>query len=394
MQGSVFSDDRFTCSKDAGMSSIRFLYAVAIATALLIGPLARNSHAAEPEAEPTPTSPLPTAPTEPIHPPESRAADAAPDKPLRWAGTTFSTGLATSLATFGAHDYTGENHRFTGISLGISGGYFLVAQPRHQLRISTGVSVGFALSDSNTTTSSSEPSLSDLPLNLTYVGQIVTSGQGRNIGGLAAMTDPTLRFGTGAHRTWIAANTALKFPTSSQSRALDKYLDVSAAIGIRQQIKLRPDDASAFTHLLISLSGSWVHTFADENTSGVLIDGQNSLRYSLSLLLPVYGNLQFGTGFSVNETFFPALDTSTCINIGPSCIKPNTIQRPPSRTTSFYFDFSYLFIPEFGMSLGYDNSSPNKGLNGRTTNPFYSPAAIVHASAILSFDRLYARFAH
>lgn len=277
-------------------------------------------------------------------------------------------------------------------SFGLSGGYLLVAAPRHQLRLSTSLGWSVTTKDSARPINEGNVSLSDLPLSLSYTGNVASYGRGRGVGGLAALTDPTLRFGDGAHRTWINVNASFVVPTGTSSREYDKYFDLVAGLGVRQQILLRPE-SNVFSHLLLGLGLSWRYTSANDQTFGLLLDRHQSLSYGLSARVNVLQHLQWGTGVSFSHNFYPGYDGTSCLMLPGGCIKVRAA--PPTSTfgTTLSMDLSYLILPELALSV--------QGSYSERQSDVFSPLYPDHwrsvalgASAIFSFDQLYTRLSH
>ena len=220
-----------------------------------------SAHAHDAEAPPVAGQTTPVPPALPAPAPTTNS-NSEIEMPSRWAGNNFGAGYSANLSTLGVQsDDLSQNDEFSAVSVSLSPGYFLVMQPKHQLRLSTALALSVTSSNSNSTAQNDDVSLNDIPLLLSYTMQPFSSGKGRGIGGQAAMTDPTLLVGEGAYRTWLHARANVYFPTSAHSRSLRQYPNIGASIGIRQQFRLLGDGAAGLTYLLLSFNESWSHTF-------------------------------------------------------------------------------------------------------------------------------------
>jgi hypothetical protein len=387
-----------------------------------------------PEAPPGPAAPpAPAAPATPAAPPTPAApADPAappvrpPGELLRWSGALFRWGHGVSASALGvssADNYvegwsgaaSSDNDVYTQ-TFALSGGYFILRRPPHQLRVSTSLAVDVELTNSDTTTYKQQPDLRDIPLRLTYTTTLWSRGDGGPIKGDAAMYDPTL-LGRGDHRTWGLVAASLRFPTSRPSQGSGLVLGTSLAVGARQQIKLLGSDAPGLTHLVVTLSETWSHFFHKATTpvnsavnrthadgNGVLIlsdqlsgvaNVENQLTTGLAVALPLYGGLQLDSSIRWATSFPHRISGGSGCDIMTvtGCVDLESGGQTTRQSTSFAVGLSYLILPELAVDLGYSNTADTLAENGRARNPFVSPNALFYAGATFSFDRVYQRFA-
>lgn len=365
-------------------------------------------------------------------PPPAASKAAAPQEPspassgelLPWSGTLFSWGHAVSASMLGVRSaesvVTGFDGQVSSDSdvytqtFALSGGYFILRRPPHQLRVSTTVAMDVELTDGNTTVQRHEPALRDIPLRLAYTPVLWSKGDGRPIRGDAAMLDPTL-LGRGDHRTWGLVAGSLRLPTSRVSQGTGLLLGTSLSVGARQQVALLGGGAPGLTHLIVTLSETWSHFFYEATTpvgvsvlradaSGRAFLGdqlrgaanvENQLTTALSVALPLYEGLQLDTTFRFHHDFkYSFSGGSGCTPLATGCVDLSSgTSGSVIASTSFGAGLSYLILPELSVDLGYWNSASQVGPSGTYRNPFVSPSALFYADLTVSFDRLYQRFA-
>lgn len=410
---------------------------LATGAVLALCALARPAVADEPPPATPPTTPAPEPPGAPPSPPAApQDPGTAPDplpppalpasgELLPWAGTWFSWGHAVSASILSIPSAENDASGFNGQvspanryaqAFSLSGGYFILRRPPHQLRISTTVAVDAELTNPGTTIQKREPDLRDIPLRLVYTPTLWSKGDGGPIRGDAALFDPTL-LGRGDHRTWGLVAGSLRFPVSRVSRGAGLLLGTSLSAGLRQQVALLGSGAPGLTHLVVTVSETWSHLFYKATTpvssdlaiprvdaSGTAFASdqlrgtpnvENQLTTAVSLTLPLYERLQLDTTFRFHHDFrYSVSGGSGCTVLATGCVdlSPGTTGSVVASTT-FGIGLSYLILPELSVDLGYWNTASQIGSNGTYRNPFVSPDALLYADLTLSFDRLYQRFA-
>ena len=340
---------------------------------------------------------------------------------LRWAGARFDWYHGASLGSLGVTDEgpmgASDGTDYYAQTFAFSGGFFIVKERPHQLRVSTNIQVVTELTDSDTTTRSREPQVNDIPLRLTYTPSLYSKGDGGPIKGAAALYDPTL-LGRGDHRTWGLVTGEVRFPTSARSQGSGRILSTSLGLGARQQLALLGADAPGLTHVIVGLAGSWSHNFdrattpvsqdlsrprqssgggrilSDQISAVALVENEVGVR--ADAVLSVYSGLQLEVGFSFVRSIPYGFSGSTgCeVQTQTGCIDlPQSESGEGRDYTSFDIGLSYLIVPELSVAFGYANTAYVIGEDGKTWDPFYNPYSIFYAGLSISFDRFYQRFA-
>ena len=115
---------------------------------------------------------------------------------LRWAGARFDWYHGASLGSLGVTDEgpmgASDGTDYYAQTFAFSGGFFIVKERPHQLRVSTNINVVTELTDSDTTTRSREPQVNDIPLRLTFSPFFFSKSHWGPIKGAAALYDRTL----------------------------------------------------------------------------------------------------------------------------------------------------------------------------------------------------------
>jgi len=333
---------------------------------------------------------------QPAPTPEPEPAPITPDDPppLRWAGTTFSWSHALTPATIGiGRDPLSGADEWYVMRFALNPGVFLLHHPRHQLRVSTSLAISTLFMNSDVATNSPTSELLEVPIRLTYTALPLVFGKGAPPGGIAALRDPTLA-GRGDHRTWLQVGTGLIIPSETdRARGTDLALDVAASL--RQQVKILGSEAKGLGWLLLSASFAFRHDFIELPAWDRSTVASNSFREAFTLTLPIYGDLQIRSELQLGQTLLPPPQSPNCVVVTTGCVEP-TPAKAPSTTrhdTGFAVELSYLFVPEFAMTIGYGTAAPALGLTGQRVNPFVNGSGTLRASLELSIDRLYQRVA-
>jgi hypothetical protein len=326
---------------------------------------------------------------------------------VRWRGTNISWNHAVTTQRIGiGADYNSDADEEYTQSLALALNYFLIERKDsggkdrgYSLRLTSSVGFDVELTNSWTRTRN-EPLLRDIPLSLVFSKPLWHS----------------------ADEEWgltTALNGTIQFPTSKLSISRGVYLSTSPRASLFLQFPIRGKNAPFLKSALGGLSMRWDHRFARatvptnpdiERPRQTLLGSSfiddiispspldiNTFRPSAFLFFDelVFGRhlwLSVAGGLNYRPTD-GAVGSTECYPAPTGCGPIGRVDDPAafSLNTAFSVGVTYFPMVEWGISLGYDNVSNQLGQNGKTQNPFYSPAAQFSANVVVSLDAIYER---
>jgi len=292
----------------------------------------------------------------------------------------------------------GSEGGYYGQGFSFSPSFFIYRSDVHQLRIRTSLTVQVELTDSDTTTYRNEPQVLDMPLMVSDAITLASWGGANTApGGPFAAFDPTLA-GGGENHTWFLGTAGVYLPTSKYSQAVARYLTTHVQAGLRQRIKLLGSAAPGLQNVTLSLRETWQHDFtrAVTPTSSSLGNPRESspgdpflsdqlsgtalihdrLIHELSLLLPLYGDLQLAGHLQIyNEFPYEFKSDNPCeLFVQTGCIDTPDPEGGSSVRTSLQVggQLAYQIIPEIAVDAGVTVGSAASTFGG-------GPSVFLHA---------------
>jgi len=336
-----------------------------------------------PATPPVAPAPPPVAPTPPPVAPAPPFFDRFSGSYLSWGNVLDNNPLSSSPIA-AESDYYAMGISFTPT-------FFAYRSDVHQIRIRTSVSASVELTNSETTTSAGQLQLHGMPVAISDTITLASwGGANRATGGPFVAFDPTLA-GGGENHTWFIGNAGVLLPTSRESQGIGRYLTTDLKAGLRQRIKLLGSGSAGLSSLTLQLRETWQHDFTravvatnpsldrprqTSSGSAILSDQlsgtalvQDRFIHSLSMLLPLYGDLQLAGELLVrNDLPYRLQSGGTCdVVLATGCIDTTDPEASSAVRTSVRFDWAlaYQIIPELGIdagaagALGINGSAPN-----------------------------------
>ncbi|WP_437562452.1 hypothetical protein [Sorangium sp. So ce542] len=316
---------------------------------------------------------------------------------LRWRGSTFTWNQGGSTTLFGVGgDYIPADQVY-GWDFTFRPNFYVLDRPKDKVSVSAEIGWVTELTNSDITATYREPQFKDIALNGRYSRELWESGGADR----------------GEYRTDAAMRLRLILPTSPASWNSGKYFTVSLGPQLIQKIKILGSKADGLNHVTATLGVSYSHLFSDSYTpvreglgrprmtpSGdVAPDDQLSgtslamdrLATSLQVDLPLYQDLSLGTSFALLSDFkheFEGGCAETATGCAPFDGSQGTTYVPQ---TAFDVSLNYPIFEVVDLTLGYNNTNRQIGLDGRRRSFFYSPEAQFYLDITANLDVIYSK---
>ncbi|WP_438036260.1 hypothetical protein [Sorangium sp. So ce204] len=351
---------------------------------------------------PAPVSPRPDAAASPtVQWTQATAADTVQEEDeettLPWRGTTFTWNQGGSTTLFGVGGEYIPAIQVYGWDFTFRPNFYVLDLPKDKVSVAAEIGWVTELTNSDTTTDYREPQFKDTGLSARYSRELWESG-GAN---------------EGEYKTDGAMRLRVLLPTSPNSWNSGKYFLLSVGPQITQKIKLLGSKADGLNDVTATLGVTYAHLFADSYTpvkaglrrprtavsgdptfddqlSGVS-QTTDSLTTSLEVDLPLYKDLSLATSFRLISQFKHEFEGG-CANIGTGCAPYEGSQGPTYAVqTAFDVSVSYPVYEVVGLTLGYNNSNMQLGLDGQRRNFFHSPDAQFYLDITANLDVIYSK---
>lgn len=204
----------------------------------------------------------------------------------------------------------------------------------------------------------------------------------------------------------------LTFPASKFSWDNGTYLGVAAEARIYQDVPLAGSRASAFQMMTMGAIIAYNHTFTRATTptnlqlfrvrldpEGKTVPGdqligaafpEHELRGGLRFIVEVAKHLTWWT-----DLFYQPAWLYSFSNV-PLQIQSGTVSPTPNPNPNTYIvvtqvdtSLTWDVMPELSLSIGYDNTETQPGLDGQRRNIFTSPGAAFYLELIGRLDQMY-----
>lgn len=323
-------------------------------------------------------------------------------KMVPWRGTALKWSQSVTTTALGiGGDYQSDSNEVYSHGFWALLNYFVADEELWSWRVATSPGFDVELTDSNTTTTQHEPLFRDL--NLTSVITWNAWENERRDVFFTVLPNATVFFPTSK----ISQNTGTHFVTSPRLtlalttpfiKGTDFFNAVSFLASGRWDHQFT--DATVPTNESVAVAArtrtnlTYSQYFADQLsgvayahdsvTAGgaVWFQGAQVANRPLDLSISAQWSKDYLYGFS---------DAQLSEAGGGSQIDVGGLENPATtRTrTNFSVTLSYYPMPEWGLSLGYTNSSSDLAPDGQRRSIFYSPNAAFTTLFILSIDALY-----
>jgi hypothetical protein len=206
---------------------------------------------------------------------------------------------------------------------------------------------------------------------------------------------------------------SLLLPTSKNSWMSGRRFGLGAGIGIDHELPLR-GEGKVLSSALLRPRAVYVYQFVDspvathsgidriridpdgralpsDQLSGSALP-QHLLNMSLRIDTTVLEKLRVITDFGMQYARRYALPSSVVVNSVDT--GPVVAEAPPKPTswgisTQFSLTTYYQILPYAELGVGYENLSPQLGVDGQRRNFFYSPYSRVFVSFFVTLDEFY-----
>lgn len=382
-----------------------------------------------PVAQPVMTAPAPTfapppVPTVSWGAPSSGSDTATPVNkapPLRWRGSTVSWTNTASSELFGIAYVPPENNgakvytwstedSVYEMGFSFAPNFYLLDEKDDKVTIQGRIGADVELTN-GTTTYKNELLFRDVSLGIRY-------------------TRTLLRSPADSPEFLTAAGLGLNFtlPTSKASFNSGRYLGLGLSPTVRQQIKLRGSDQALLPNVSLTAGLGYTHIFARaltptttlanvvnrERTVGVNSEeaglanttsdqlsgyaiAADTLTPSIQMDLPIYENLELSASYRHAIRFKPDLsapDDSACVQSGCNPTVPTEDPQTVFYVSTFDVSLGYTFFDVVSASVGYNNTAPVLGPDGRNhgERAFFAPGASTFYLDIgIALDSVYSK---
>ncbi|XXX81003.1 hypothetical protein WMF30_19795 [Sorangium sp. So ce134] len=316
---------------------------------------------------------------------------------LRWRGSTFTWNQGGSTTLFGVGGEYIPADQVYGWDFTFRPNFYVLDRPKDKVSVTAEIGWVTELTNSDITTYYREPQLKDIALNGRYGRELWESG-GAN---------------RGEYKTDAAMRLRVILPTSPASWNSGKYFTLSVGPQITQKIKLLGSKADGLNNVTATFGVSYSHLFSDSYTavtgspvrermipSGeVAPDDQltgaslatDRLATSLQLDLPLYQDLSLATSLALYSDFkheFEGGCAATATGCAPYDGSQGITYVPQ---TAFDVSLSYPVFEVVDLTLGYNNTNLQIGLDGRRRSFFYSPEAQFYLDITANLDVIYSK---
>ncbi|WP_437614848.1 hypothetical protein WMF20_16685 [Sorangium sp. So ce834] len=316
---------------------------------------------------------------------------------LRWRGSTFTWNQGGSTTLFGVGGEYIPADQVYGWDFTFRPNFYVLDRPKDKVSVSAEIGWVTELTNSDVTTTYREPQFKDIALNGRYSRELWESGGADR----------------GEYKTDAAMRLRLILPTSPTSWNSGKYFTVSVGPQLIQKIKILGAKADGLNHVTATLGVSYSHLFSDSYTpvreglgrqrmtpSGeVAPDDQltgtslatDRLATSLQVDLPLYQDLSLGTSFALLSDFKHEFERG-CAETSTGCAPYEGSQGPTYvPQTAFDVSLNYPIFEVVDLTLGYNNTNLQLGLDGKRRSFFYSPPAQFYLDITANLDVIYSK---
>ncbi|WP_437799307.1 hypothetical protein [Sorangium sp. So ce693] len=350
-------------------------------------------------AAPLPVEPVPAEPA-PVEQGPGRAPGlrggaplfhlGARDNALRTSRFGWTTSATTNIFGVDGGPYS-EDGEHAGMIFSLVPRYSFVSTKEHWAWVGTDIALELPLTDGDVPGEDSV-TLADLPLQAAYSYTIFQNDEG-----LALLAGPRL---------------GVAFPTSPASRGAGVYVRTRLGLGMLANLPLL--DGEWLNGAFFSAGGGWEHLFSQASTpvngdpviprsspsgeaqleaSGQFLT-RDQLSVQMSFWVNLWGDLSLGNTWGLVARFRDVPSDGGCVPTVLTCAPVES--RGSSATaqmdsTTFGVSLSYPAEDIAWFELGYDNTAPGLGPDGRRRSVFYSPGAQLYLAMTLFLDSLYAR---
>ncbi|WP_437681175.1 hypothetical protein [Sorangium sp. So ce131] len=321
---------------------------------------------------------------------------------LRWRGSTFTWNQGGTTTIFGVgRDNIGSEGEFYGWDFTLRPNYYLLDRPKDKVTLNAEIGWVTELTNSDTTQYYREPQLKDMALGVRYGRELWQRGSAEG----------------GDYRTEAAMRLRVLLPTSPTSWNAGRYFSLSVGPQVVQKVKLLGSKADGLNHVTATLGVTYAHLFAESYTpvngdlrrtrriatGETVIDDQLSgwsqdmdrLTTSLDIDLPLYKDLSLGTSFGLISRFKHKFTHGCDEDSGADCTEYRSVRNPDPTTylanTVFDVNLSHPIYDVVNVTLGYNNTSPQLGEDGKRRVMFYSPEAQFYLDITANLDAIYSK---
>lgn len=328
-------------------------------------------------------------------------ADDEEETDLFWRNTTFTWNQAGSTTVFGIGGDTSPDIEVYGWDFTLRPNVYLLDRPMDSVTVFGEIGWVVELTNSDTTADYRETQFKDMAFGAAYNRTLWKSG--------GADQDEYVT------KAGVRLRTVL--PTSPASWNSGKYFTLSIGPQISQKIKLLGSKADGLNDLTATLGVTYSHLFSrwstptneDLNRPRRLASGQSALDDQLSgtrfandqlitsfrLALPLYKDLSLETSLGLTSSFKQPFEKNTIeTETGTAEIaQPEGGGTNYQVGTAFDVNLSYPVYEVVSLTLGYNNISPQIGLDGRRRSFLYSYDAQFYLDVTANLDVIYTKVA-
>ncbi len=357
---------------------------------------------------------LPAAPIQVVAPPvanfnatpgaDTATPEEAPKKPNPFRFTRFTWGNSASTKIFGVgRDYIGTDDEEYSMDFTLGLRYYVVDQPKDTVYVGASLGWQVELTNSDSSTKQREVFFKDLTLSSGYGRVLYKSANKENSTSLGVSVNGVI-------------------PTSLASRMQGKYFTLGTGLALIQSVGLAGSKSDWFPDVLMFAAGSYSHLFSRATTPtnegavsqrprqnagpactgadcniGAFSDqlsasrfGIDNVKASFTYYLTIYKDLSLGNTWEYAHPIKPEFSNDPCVNLSTGCanIQGGVDPTNGKPTTSFDIGFSYLLFDVVRTDLGYNNTAPALGADGKRQSMFYSVNAQFYGNLAVYLDNI------